>query len=69
MQKILVARPIFPDVIERLKQYFDVDWHQGDVLSAEELTRRLADKDGALTAGDPVGAAVGGAAPRQGGVW
>lgn len=25
MQKILVARPIFPDVIDRLKQYFDVD--------------------------------------------
>ena len=33
MQKILVARPIFPDVIERLKQYFDVDWNQGDVLA------------------------------------
>ncbi|MEA3130900.1 MAG: glyoxylate/hydroxypyruvate/2-ketogluconate reductase, partial [Paraburkholderia sp.] len=64
MQKILVARPIFPDVIERLKQYFDVDWHQGDVLSVEELTRRLADKDGALTAGDPIGAAVFAAAPR-----
>ena len=63
MQKILVARPIFPDVIERLKQYFDVDWNQGDVLSADELTRRLADKDGALTAGDPVGAGVLAAAP------
>ena len=29
MQKILVARPIFPDVIERLKQYFDVDCEPG----------------------------------------
>ena len=64
MQKILVARPIFPDVIERLKQHFEVDWNDGEVLSAEELTRRLADKDGALTAGDPVGAAVLAAAPR-----
>ena len=64
MQKILVARPIFPDVIERLKQYFDVDWNQGEVLPADELTRRLADKDGALTAGDPIGAAVLAAAPR-----
>jgi glyoxylate/hydroxypyruvate/2-ketogluconate reductase len=64
MQKILVARPIFPDVIERLKQYFEVDWNNGDVLSAEEFTRRLADKDGALTAGDPVGPAVLAAAPR-----
>jgi glyoxylate/hydroxypyruvate/2-ketogluconate reductase len=63
MQKILVARPIFPDVIERLKQYFEVDWNQGDVLSAAELTARLADKDGALTAGDPVGAAALAAAP------
>src|SRR5258707_467104 len=34
MQKILVARPIFPDVIDRLKQYFDVDWNNGDVLGA-----------------------------------
>ena len=64
MQKILVARPIFPDVIDRLKQYFDVDWNNGDVLGADELTRRLADKDGALTAGDPVGASTLAAAPR-----
>ena len=53
MQKILVARPIFPDVIERLKQYFEVDWNNGEVLPADELTQRLADKDGALPAGDP----------------
>jgi len=64
MQKILVARPIFPDVIDRLKQYFDVDWNNGDVLGVDELARRLADKDGALTAGDPVGAATLAAAPR-----
>ncbi|HEY1611827.1 MAG TPA: D-glycerate dehydrogenase [Paraburkholderia sp.] len=64
MQKILVARGIFPDVIERLKQYFDVDWNDGDVLSADEFKRRLADKDGALTAGDPVDAATLAVAPR-----
>ncbi|MGH8781513.1 2-hydroxyacid dehydrogenase [Paraburkholderia sp.] len=64
MQKILVARPIFPDVIERLKQYFEVDWNNGDVLAEDELKRRLADKDGALTAGDPVGAAALALAPR-----
>lgn len=56
MQKILVARPIFPDVIERLKQYFDVDWNNGDALAPDALAARLADKDGALTAGDPIGA-------------
>lgn len=64
MQKSLVARPIFPDVIERLKQYFEVDWNNGDALTADALAARLADKDGALTAGDPVGAAALAAAPR-----
>ncbi|MGF6738597.1 2-hydroxyacid dehydrogenase [Paraburkholderia atlantica] len=64
MQKILVARSIFPDVIDRLKQYFDVDWNEGDVLPADELKRRLADKDGALTAGEMIDAGVLAAAPR-----
>lgn len=64
MQKILVARPIFPDVIDRLKQYFDVDWNNGEALAPEALHQRLADKDGALTAGDPIGAAALAAAPR-----
>lgn len=64
MQKILVARPIFPDVIERLKQHFEVDWNNGDALSADALHARLADKDGALTAGDTIGAAALAAAPK-----
>jgi len=64
MQKILVARPIFPDVIERLEQYFEVDWNNGDALAPDALAARLADKDGALTAGDPIGAATLAAAPR-----
>ncbi|CAG9263414.1 Glyoxylate reductase [Paraburkholderia unamae] len=64
MQKILVARPIFPDVIDRLKQYFDVDWNNGEALAPEALHQRLAEKDGALTAGDPIGAAALAAAPR-----
>ncbi|MCA3776965.1 MAG: D-glycerate dehydrogenase [Burkholderia sp.] len=64
MQKILVARPIFPDVIERLEQYFEVDWNNGDALAPDVLAARLADKDGALTAGDSVGAATLAAAPR-----
>lgn len=64
MQKILVAGPTFPEVIERLKQYFQVDWNQADTLTAVELAARLADKAGALTAGDPVGKATLAAAPR-----
>ena len=55
MKKVLVARPTFPDVIERLKQYFDVDVNLGDVLPQDEFARRLADKDGAFTAGERVG--------------
>ena len=64
MLKILVARPIFPEVIARLEQYFDVDWNNGPALPPDALARRLADKDGALTAGDPIGGAVLAAAPR-----
>ncbi|MEX3613863.1 MAG: NAD(P)-dependent oxidoreductase, partial [Burkholderia gladioli] len=53
MQKILVAHSIFPDVIERLEQHFEVDWKDGDALAPE-----------ALTAGDPIGAATLAAAPK-----
>src|SRR6478752_1747964 len=55
MKKVLVARPTFPDVIERLKQYFDVDVNLGDVLPQDDFARRIADKDGAFTAGEMVG--------------
>jgi glyoxylate/hydroxypyruvate/2-ketogluconate reductase len=54
-KKVLVARPTFPDVIDRLKQYFDVDVNLGEVLPQEEFARRLADRDGAFTAGEWVG--------------
>ncbi len=54
-KKVLVARPTFPDVIERLQQHFDVDVNLGDVLPQEEFARRLADRDGAFTAGEWVG--------------
>ncbi len=46
---ILVTRAIFPDVIERLAQYFDVDDNQTDlVLDAAALRARLAGKAGVL---------------------
>jgi glyoxylate/hydroxypyruvate/2-ketogluconate reductase len=54
-KKVLVARPTFPDVIERLRQYFDVDANLGDVLAQEEFRRRIADKHGVFTAGEMVG--------------
>jgi lactate dehydrogenase-like 2-hydroxyacid dehydrogenase len=46
---ILVTRAIFPDVIERLAQYFDVDDNQEDlVLDSAALRDRLAGKAGVL---------------------
>jgi len=64
--KILVAREVFPEVLERLRQHFEVDDNQADVvLGVEGLKQRLADKAGALTAAtDPVTAEVIAAAPQ-----
>ncbi len=64
--RILIARKIFPEVIERLSQHFDVEANQDDMLwSDAELTERLKDKDGALTTGtQPIGAELLAACPR-----
>lgn len=64
--RILIARKIFPEVIERLSQHFDVEANQDDALwSDAELTERLKDKDGALTTGtQPIGAELLAACPR-----
>ena len=49
---ILVARAIFPEVLQSLEQVFDVHSNQADeVWSAAELTHRLQGKVGALTTG------------------
>ncbi|MDD5298427.1 MAG: D-glycerate dehydrogenase [Rhodocyclaceae bacterium] len=64
--RILVTRQVFPEVLERLRQHFEVDDNQDDaLLGAEGLKARLADKDGALTAlTEPVTAEVIAAAPH-----
>ena len=64
--KILVAREVFPEVLERLRRHFEVEDNQADVvLGVEGLKARLADKAGALTAAtDPVTAEVIAAAPQ-----
>lgn len=50
--RILVARRIFPEVVERLRTHFEVQSNDEDVAwGAAELAERLADKDGALTTG------------------
>jgi len=64
--RILVARAVFPAVIERLAQHFDVESNQADVVwSKAELTERLRDKDGAFTTGsDRIDAEVLAACPQ-----
>ena len=63
--KVLVAREIFPSVIEKLSQHFDVETNQADdIWPKEELARRLSDKVGAFTtSSERIDAAVLDAAP------
>lgn len=50
--RILVARAIFPEVLERLKQHFDVEPNPADeLLSKAQLTEKLRDKVGVFTTG------------------
>ena len=49
---ILIARTVFPEVVERLRQHFEVDHNDTDtVLSPAELAQRLQGKAGAMTTG------------------
>lgn len=48
--KILVARAIFPDVIEHLARYFEVESNQEDRIFTEaELAEKICDKQGIFT--------------------
>ncbi|HEY0856502.1 MAG TPA: D-glycerate dehydrogenase [Albitalea sp.] len=52
---VLVARAVFPEVVERLRQYFEVEDNPGDeVFDKPELIRRLRGKSGAFTTGSVV---------------
>ncbi|WP_309682978.1 D-glycerate dehydrogenase [Polaromonas sp.] len=64
--KILVARAVFPEVIARLEQHFDLQTNQNDdSWSKAELAERLSDKDGAFTTGgDRIDAEVLAQCPR-----
>ena len=64
--KILIARAVFPEIIARLEQHFEVEANQNDeIWLGAELARHLGDKDGAFTTGgDRIDAAVLAAAPR-----
>jgi gluconate 2-dehydrogenase len=48
--KILVARAVFPEVIERLTYHFDVESNQDDrIFTAHELAEKMRGKEGLLT--------------------
>lgn len=48
--KVLVTRAVFPDVIERLEQYFEVESNQEDrIFTTAELVERIRGKDGVFT--------------------
>ncbi|HMH22076.1 MAG TPA: NAD(P)-dependent oxidoreductase, partial [Puia sp.] len=50
-QKILITRSLFPDIVERLRGYFDVAVNEGAKYTAEQLKEALRDKSGVLIAG------------------
>jgi gluconate 2-dehydrogenase len=50
--RILIARAISPEVVQRLEQHFEVESNQDDVAwSPQELIRKLQGKDGLLATG------------------
>lgn len=66
MQRILVARALYPETLARLQQSFEVDYNAEDtVFSPRELSERLQGKAGALTTGsERIDAAVLDAHPQ-----
>ena len=64
--RILIARTVFPEVVARLQQHFDVTDNQADVAwTKAEWTERLSQHVGAFSMGiDPVDEAVLQACPQ-----
>lgn len=49
--KILITRPIFPDVVALAREHFEVEVNEGPRYTPEQLKAALQDKDGVLLAG------------------
>jgi len=64
--EVLVARAVFPSVLERLREHFDVECNEADaVWDSAELARRLRGKAGTFTTGsERIDAALLGACPQ-----
>lgn len=63
---ILIARAVFPDVVDKLRQHFEVETTPpGVVWSGAELVQRLQGKDGVMTmGGERIDAALLAACPQ-----
>src|SRR5262245_12671077 len=63
---VLVARRIFPDIVDRLRAEFEMRTSDGDApLAREALIAALQDCDGAFVTGtEPIDAALLDACPR-----
>jgi glyoxylate/hydroxypyruvate/2-ketogluconate reductase len=49
-KKVLIARAVFPEVVERLKQHFDVEFNSADdIFIEEELIQKLRGVHGVFT--------------------
>ena len=64
--KVFVGRPVFEEVLDSLRQYFEVTDNQADVLfTPEELTHKLQGQAGAITTGtERIDAALLAACPQ-----
>ena len=65
-QRVWVSRPLFDDIVDRLREYFDVEAETAEHgWTAAQIGAKLRDRDGALLGvGDPVDAAAVAGAPR-----
>lgn len=62
---VLVARAVFPDVVERLRACFDVEDNPDDLILGDALAARLQGKQGAfITASERIDAALLDANPQ-----
>ena len=58
--RIWVSRPLFDDILDRLREHFDIEVEDGDRdWTREQMAQKLRDKTGAiLGVADPVDASV-----------
>lgn len=62
---VLVARAIFPSVLDRLREHFEVESNDADeAWNTAELTRRLQGKQGLFATGERIDAALLDACPE-----